>query len=288
MHNHVKREFSYDPERNLLTRTHVYLQRPRGSEVKGMVTIEGRRLSPRQLIYFLINGSHYSDDRKHPITQEIAHRFFNILHGELHWKPYLQKKTYCADVVKLGCKFRSESAIIYFMRHGTWLVDDLKAPLTQTLLKRFATYDPFTGVFTRRVEHGRLGVGDALEVLLPTGYYRIRFGNTFIRAHRAAFLYMTGHIPKEVDHKNRIRTDNRWDNLRDGSNGVNDANRSVYKNSTLGYAGIEKEASTGKYRVRISSGGKRKAVGTFKTLEEAISARRVAEVDRLDKALSNR
>ena len=49
------------------------------------------------------------------------------------------------------------------------------------------------------------------------------------------------------------------------------ANKRVYKTSTTGASGVR--LRDGKYQVRVIENGKRKSIGNFATLEEAIAAR---------------
>jgi HNH endonuclease len=95
---------------------------------------------------------------------------------------------------------------------------------------------------------------------------------------------MTGKWPSpEINHKNHIRDDNRWSNLEEMSHADNQYHRRVFKNSRTGHAGVN-HARDGKFQVRL-----RKAnYGTFRTLEEAISARRLAEQGKLAPPLPRR
>lgn len=54
-------------------------------------------------------------------------------------------------------------------------------------------------------------------------------------------------------------------------------NRKKGKSNTTGYTGISKRKDTGKFQAYISKGGKRKMLGNFETLEEAVEAREKAE-----------
>ena len=49
------------------------------------------------------------------------------------------------------------------------------------------------------------------------------------RVHRFAFLQEKGYIPIEVDHKDRNKSNNKWDNLRDSTRSQNCRNSSKKK-----------------------------------------------------------
>lgn len=104
------------------------------------------------------------------------------------------------------------------------------AELTQELLLRVVHYDPETGVFTRRVDSAtginnvRWKAGQVMGGLVQ-GYRVVWVLGRQYKAHRLAFLYMLGRWPlEEVDHKNMIRDDNRWANLREASRQENRRN----------------------------------------------------------------
>ena len=111
--------------------------------------------------------------------------------------------------------------------------------LTQSELKSFLHYCPDTGVFTRiACRHARF-VGKPAGVINGSGYRNITVDGRSYLAHRLAVLYMEGYTPKEnVDHKNGIRSDLRWCNLRVATYGENKQNTSLQKNNTSGYKGV--------------------------------------------------
>lgn len=80
-----------------------------------------------------------------------------------------------------------------------------------------------------------------------------------------------------VDHINHITYDNRKENLRICTQSQNGMNKSRPINNTSGYAGITYDYSENKWRARLGVGGKTINIGRFKTIEEAIKARKEAE-----------
>lgn len=136
--------------------------------------------------------------------------------------------------------------------------------LTQDRLKELFTYDPNTGYFTRNISTKGTNAGERAGTITVKGYISIGVDGKHYLAHRLAFLYMTGEWPKEhVDHKNEIKIDNTWENLRDCTRSENFKNTGARKNSKTGVKGVSK-TKTG-YLVMF-------CVGTYKTLEEAKDA----------------
>jgi hypothetical protein len=88
--------------------------------------------------------------------------------------------------------------------------------LTQNRLQELLEYNPLTGVFTRRVNSGHAKAGAVAGTKHIDGYIMVGVGGDKYFAHRLAFLYMTGEWPiSGVDHRNTIKSDNSWGNLRD-------------------------------------------------------------------------
>lgn len=109
------------------------------------------------------------------------------------------------------------------------------------------------------------------------GYKRGVVGNRQLSAARVVFAIHHGHWPKlHIDHINGIKTDNRPRNLRDVSRHVNMRNRAISVNSSTGVHGVSFYA--GKYDAYITDGGKKLNLGRFPTIEQAIHARKAAEV----------
>lgn len=140
--------------------------------------------------------------------------------------------------------------------------------ITQEELKKLMVYEPDTGNFIRIVGgHGR-SIGNIIGTKGSEGYIQMSINKKCYRAHRLAFLYMTGSFPKGcADHINGIRDDNRWSNLRDVSYIENKLNSRGKINSKLGIKGVEK--SRNKYRARAKFNNKYYNLGTYPTVEEA-------------------
>lgn len=95
------------------------------------------------------------------------------------------------------------------------------------------------------------------------GYLSATLGGKSYRLHRVAFLLVTGAWPNHtVDHKNGIKTDNRWGNLRDVSQGKN--NQNLHKpraNGNSGYLGVSWSPKRGKWVAQIRVHGVKITLG---------------------------
>jgi len=81
-----------------------------------------------------------------------------------------------------------------------------------------------------------------------------------------------------IDHINHERTDNRAENLRWATTSENNMNASIKSNNTSGYPGVYFDKRRNKWVARISINGKETQLGYFLTIEEAIEARKQAEI----------
>ena len=144
--------------------------------------------------------------------------------------------------------------------------------LTQFELQRIWHYDSTTGIFTRLVSTARnTKIGDVADCCNSWGYIQFMVLGKRYLSHRLAFLYMTGKFPtNEVDHINRIRTDNRWCNLRDVTKSINEQNKRTLRiDNTSGYSGVDWLKTRGKWRVKIKVSSKIIYLGLFDDVHAA-------------------
>jgi hypothetical protein len=135
-------------------------------------------------------------------------------------------------------------------------------------LDRIFAYDPDTGAITRRANGMR---ADRVYSGMR-GYAVVSVSGKNFRAHRLAWLLMTGkQPPAAIDHVNRVRSDNRWANLRESTPLLNQQNRRDVSNKH-GHPGVAWFPQNKKFGARIRLNGKRLYVGMFDTIEEAADA----------------
>lgn len=145
--------------------------------------------------------------------------------------------------------------------------------LTYKEIKRILDYYPDKGTFIWKVRINQgIHAGDVAGCLHHSGYWHIKYKNKGYTAHRLAFLYMTGKIPSVVDHKNRDKSDNRWNNLRAASHAKNQRNCQAYTTNKLGYKGVHRAKTAGKFKAQIRFNGKGIYLGRFDTAEDAAIA----------------
>lgn len=149
------------------------------------------------------------------------------------------------------------------------------ADLTVARLRELLEYNPETGEFTRRVSLiSNYPVGSVAGSITKTGYIGITVDGCRHLAHRLAVLYMTDKWPEqEVDHRDGVRANNRWENLREATVAENATNRRRSRsNSQSGYLGVRATQRGGRWRAAIAVDGKEKHLGTFDTPEQAHAA----------------
>lgn len=104
------------------------------------------------------------------------------------------------------------------------------------------------------------------------GYLIIKIKGKQYKAHRIIYAIFNGKLPgKEIDHINRIRTDNRIENLREVDRIENINNTTKKVNKDTGVVGIyidKRKNLKKKYTFRFKQN-----VYRFYTLEDAISKR---------------
>lgn len=147
-------------------------------------------------------------------------------------------------------------------------------------LKAVLHYDPDTGIFTRRVAVAKLRVGDVAGSLYSDGYIYIYVLGKRHKAHRLAWFYMTGeHAKGDVDHKDEVKNNNRWDNLREATRAQNVINAKPNSKNTSGFRGVSFFNAQQKWCARLCVRGRKINLGYYTTKELAASAYRAAAVE---------
>lgn len=135
------------------------------------------------------------------------------------------------------------------------------------------SYNPESGLFTWNVSRGSNSRGSvAGNINKVHGYVLVGIEGKVYRAHCLAFLYMTGRIPKVIDHIDNVVSNNSWANLREANYFTNGYNSLMQSNNTSGVKGVSLNKRTGKWLARIRVNGSRICLGTFEKLSDAEAA----------------
>lgn len=144
--------------------------------------------------------------------------------------------------------------------------------MTQDQLKALLDYDPETGIFRWRFAPKRGTPAGAIAGRhRADGYRIIGYDRQRYYAHRLAFLWMTGRMPKYVDHIDGDPSNNRWSNLREATHKANMQNlKGAKRHSQTGVLGVIRRGK--RFRAYINVDRKQSWLGTFDTVEEAGAA----------------
>lgn len=145
--------------------------------------------------------------------------------------------------------------------------------ITQERLKELLIYEKPTGVFiwtdkaSPKVRHHIAGT------ITKRGYVNIDVDGKQYKAHRLAWLYVHGYMPKEhIDHINQDKSDNSISNLREASPRQNKYNQGLTTRNTSGFKGVSFHKASGKWRAQINHNNATKYLGLYGTAEEASMA----------------
>lgn len=113
--------------------------------------------------------------------------------------------------------------------------------------------------------------------LMSPGYLRICFLNINEYVHQIAYFMYHGYLPKQIDHRNRIKTDNRIANLRDATHAENVRNTGNSVVNKSGVKGVTWNRHADRWTVTITHKKKSVHIGLFKNFINAVKARYYAE-----------
>jgi hypothetical protein len=149
-------------------------------------------------------------------------------------------------------------------------------------LKEYLDYNPDTGIFIwKKSNNGFIKEGRKAGSLNSNGYNRIQFMKNEVMLHRVAYYMHYGVDPLEklVDHINGDKADNRIKNLRLVTNQQNLFNKSsLSKRNFSGFTGVFWSKKARKWQVSIVYNGKNIYLGLYSNKEDAIKARKEAEI----------
>lgn len=148
------------------------------------------------------------------------------------------------------------------------------------MFEEFVSYDPSSGDFVWLASRGNQKAGSTAGTISSEGYREIRCGGNRMWAHRLAFRMMGEVIPPrmQVDHINGDRADNSWSNLRLVTPQENRRNSARSKCNKSGHLGVTWYKPLGRWLAHIKVGYKSVNLGYFDEMDDAVAARKAAEI----------
>ncbi|QXV80784.1 putative homing endonuclease [Veterinaerplatzvirus Jeanpiccard] len=126
----------------------------------------------------------------------------------------------------------------------------------------------------------RTPIGSVAGHLSKAGYITTSYMKRALLAHRVVWEMHNGPIPEgmQIDHINHNRSDNRICNLRLATVFDNNQNMSRGKGNRSGVVGVSWHKSAKKWCAEIHANGKKKYLGVFDSFDDAVLARKSAEL----------
>lgn len=169
----------------------------------------------------------------------------------------------------------------------------LKSLPSKEELLELLEYSPETGEFTWRARplsmfpsapkgktwNAQFAGKKAFTVRNGNGYLCGYINYVKLYAHRVAWKITNGNEPDQIDHVNGIRDDNRISNLRAATFFSNAKNTSRRVDNTSGVTGVTWVKPARKWKAFINSDRKHTIIGMFDVFEDAVKARKAAELE---------
>ena len=102
----------------------------------------------------------------------------------------------------------------------------------------------------RKAPHVKIGAKVGSPAI--NGYESVMVDGRNWRIHRLVFLMQYGYLPKNIDHINGNRTDNRIENLRAADDSQNAHNQVLRSNNVSGIKGVSWNNDRQKWAVRVN------------------------------------
>ena len=140
--------------------------------------------------------------------------------------------------------------------------------ITQERLKELFDYDQ-EGFLINKVCRANSPIGKKAERIMSNEYRRTFVDGKEYATHRLIWIYCTGKNPVgDIDHINGVRSDNRFENLREATRAQNMQNEKRARSTNkCGFLGVSLHGT--KWRAQIVIDGKRIGLGSYATPEQA-------------------
>lgn len=142
-------------------------------------------------------------------------------------------------------------------------------------------YEPETGILRSKIKRGKLRKGDIAGSIVGTGHVLCGLGErNYQLAHRIIWTMIHGLIPDGlvIDHINHNASDNRIGNLRLVHRIDNQRNMKKNIKNTSGVVGVGWYKNYQKWTATIQVRGKAVKLGYFASFDDAVEARRKANI----------
>ena len=183
----------------------------------------------------------------------------------------------CSNIYITNLYDAKKSRIGHLCKNCTHIIINALNFTREDLLKIFY-YDKISGNIYHKLDTLRSSKGDIATYPHSQGYQSIFIGGKEYLAHRVIWFMETGNWPEEIDHEDHNRSNNSWLNLRETTSRGNQLNMSKKRNNSSGHTGVRLLPS-GKYHAYIMVNRKQIPLGSYVSIDEAISARKKAEIE---------
>lgn len=146
-------------------------------------------------------------------------------------------------------------------------------PFSLSYLRRILRYEPETGYLFWRERRNGVNIHKPAGNVNQKGRAVIKIDGKTYQQSIVIWFYMTEYWPSlEIEHQNKQKTDNRWNNLREATRSENMANSPVQARSRTGLKGVTIHSQSGKFVANIRVNYKLIYLGIYETKEEAGAA----------------
>lgn len=130
--------------------------------------------------------------------------------------------------------------------------------LTQEQIKNLFDYDAATGKLSWKDKKEQLA-----GTKLINGYRQVSVNGKRYLSHHLIWLIFHGELPKQLDHVNRNKSDNRIENLRECNSVENMQNRKSLVNTSSCYKGVRINKQTSNWRAVFTINGISNYLGEY-------------------------